>query len=210
MNPHKPHFFLHSEVREKEDLGEWRFVLTAADGSATWEAHDQEPNVRGERLELLSVVRAMESLDQPSIVTLAQGARSVRRVLGEGLDEWRRNGWMWECYGELVPIKNRDLWQRLDRTLAFHRLETRRIFRIDAAHTIGDRPRGDDLDRPAAASDTRPAASTEAGDSAEAATQQQARNSWLRTRRRSRDRADGLAMSCAQLGSPVVTTSWTV
>ena len=110
MHPNKPHFFLRSEVQEREDRGEWRFVLTAADGSATWEAHDEEPNVRGERLELLSVVRAMESLDQPSIVTLAQGARSVRRVLGEGLDEWRRNGWMWECYGELVPIKNRDLW----------------------------------------------------------------------------------------------------
>src|SRR5688500_10338490 len=209
MNPAKPHLFLRSEVREIDDLGEWRFVLTAADGSATWEAHDAEPNVRGERLELLSVVRAMESLDQPSIVTHAQGARSVRRVLGEGLDEWRRNGWMWECYGELVPIKNRDLWQRLDRTLAFHRLETRRIFRIDGAHLPTDRRSDDDLGRRAAA-----AASVDGPTAADAASteaaSQQARNSWLRTRRRSRDRADGLAMSCAQLGSPVMTTSWTV
>jgi ribonuclease HI len=205
MHPHKPHFFLRCEALEKEDRGEWRFVLTAADGSATWEAHDEEPQLRGERLELLAVVRAMESLDQPSIVTLAQGARSVRRVLGEGLDEWRRNGWMWECYGELVPIKNRDLWQRLDRTLAFHRLETRRIFRIDAAHAFGDRTSDDDLGRQAAGSQRETAAAS----SADPATQQ-ARNSWLRMRRRSRDRADGLAMSCAQLGSPGVASSWSV
>jgi ribonuclease HI len=205
MNPNKPHFFLRCEVREKEDRGEWRFVLTAADGSATWEAYDEEANVRGERLELLSVVRAMESLDQPSIVTLAEGARSVRRVLGEGLDEWRRNGWMWECYGELVPIKNRDLWTRLDRTLAFHRLETRRIFRIDAAHTFGDRRTDDDLGGPAEI-----AAATPGDSSTGEVAAQQARNSWLRMRRRSRDRADALAMSSAQLGSPGVASSWTV
>jgi ribonuclease HI len=209
MNSPKPHFFLRSEVREKDDRGEWRFVLTAADGSATLEAHDEEPNVRGERLELLSVVRAMESLDQPSIVTLAQGARSVRRVLGEGLDEWRRSGWMWECYGELVPIKNRDLWQRLDRALAFHRLETRRIFRIDAAHTFGDRP-GDDLGRTDAAAQAAGAGTAPpGGDSTTDAATQQARNSWLRMRRRSRDRADAMAISGAQLGAPV-STSWTV
>ena len=86
MSVPKPHFFLRSEVQEKNDRGEWKFVLTAADGSATIEVGDEEQGLHGERLELLSVVRALEALDQPSIVTLAQGARSVRRVLSEGLD----------------------------------------------------------------------------------------------------------------------------
>lgn len=210
MRVPKPHFVLRSEVQEKVDRGEWKFVLTAADGSANLEVSDEEAGLHGERLELLSVVRALEALDQPSVVTLAQGARSVRRVLSEGLDEWRRNGWMWECYGEMVPIKNRDLWQRLDRALTFHKLETRRIFRIDPAHELAEVSDLDDA-RPAPA--TVPAEAFESADVDDDAYDDTApaprwRNTWRRLRRRVRNRVDGLAMSCAQLGSPVVNTSW--
>src|SRR5439155_20997093 len=48
-----PHFLLYSESRGARNDGEWRFVLQAADGTATFEAADCEPNVLGERLELL-------------------------------------------------------------------------------------------------------------------------------------------------------------
>lgn len=198
MSVPKPHFLLRLEVLEEETRGEWKFVLSAADGSATFEACDSEEGVRGERLELLAVVRALEFLDQPTHVTLAAGGRYVRRVLAQGLDEWRRNGWMWECFGELTPIKNRDLWQRLDRCLGFHKLETRRTFRIDGPHD-GSTARGSDLspdDAPTMA-DSRAASAT-----------RRLRQAWLRMRRRGRARSDGLALSCAQLGSPVMTTGW--
>lgn len=192
----QPHFFLRCEAQVEETRGEWKFALTAADGSAELTANDEEEGVHGERLELLAVVRALEALDQPSLVTLVAGARSVRRVLNEGLDEWRRNGWMWESYGEMVPIKNRDLWMRLDRALAFHKLETRRVFRFDRAHTLG------------AAVESANAEETAAADQAAAATTQRWKNSWHRMRRRLRDRTDGLALSCASLGSPVVNSGW--
>jgi ribonuclease HI len=200
MSDAKPHFFLRCEAWEEEDRGEWKFVLRAADGSATFEACDREPGVRGERLELLAVVRALESLDQPSYITLAAGGRYVRRVLAQGLDEWRRNGWMWECFGELTPIKNRDLWVRLDRCLGFHKLETRRTYRLDGAHTDGAAERHDLGPAP------RPDAATSA--SADAAAARRLRDGRLRMRRRARDRADGLAVSCAQLGSPIMSTGW--
>ncbi len=209
MSVPKPHFFLRSEVQEKNDRGEWKFVLTAADGSATIEVCDEERGLHGERLELLSVVRALEALDQPSIVTLAQGARSVRRVLSEGLDEWRRNGWTWECYGEMVPIKNRDLWQRLDRALAFHKLETRRVFRIDAAHELRESTdlSAPTVEPPPPTGDVAIVDPNDAADGAECAGPRW-RNAWRRMRRRVRDRVDGLAISCAQLGSPIVNTPW--
>jgi ribonuclease HI len=120
-----PHFLLFSEARGKKRQGQWRFVLQAADGSATLEASDAEPETGGERLELLAVIRGLEALDQPSHVTLFTPSKYVSRGIAYGLEEWRRNDWTWECFGEMVPVKNRDLWQRLDRALNYHTIEFR-------------------------------------------------------------------------------------
>lgn len=134
MNIPAPHFLLFSEAKGKKRQGQWRFVLQAADGSATLEAEDQESDVGGERLELLAVIRGLEALEQPSRVTLFTPSKYVSRGIAYGLEEWRRNDWTWECFGEMVPVKNRDLWQRLDRALNYHTIEFR-IQRTDQAHT---------------------------------------------------------------------------
>jgi ribonuclease HI len=123
MSVTKPHFLLHSQASERNHQGEWTFSLQAADGSATLEANDTEPELRGERLELLAVVRGLEALEQPSRVTLVTTSKYVNRGLAYGLEEWRSNDWTWESFGEMVPIKNRDLWLRVDRALRFHQLE---------------------------------------------------------------------------------------
>ena len=86
-----------------------------------------------ERLDLLAVVRGLEALDQPSRVTLVTASGYVHRGLRFGLPAWRQNGWQWERYGQMVPIKNRDLWQRVDRALEFHEVAFR-CARIDPAH----------------------------------------------------------------------------
>lgn len=136
MNIPAPHFLLFSEAKGKKRQGQWRFVLQAADGSATLEAEDRESDVGGERLELLAVIRGLEALEQPSRVTLFTPSKYVSRGIAYGLEEWRRNDWTWECFGEMVPVKNRDLWQRLDRALNYHTIEFR-IQRTDQAHTGG-------------------------------------------------------------------------
>ncbi len=84
-----------------------------------FEAADAEPDAQGERLELLAVVRGLEALEQPSRVTLVTPSKYVNRGLTYGLEEWRANDWQWEHFGEMVPVKNRDLWQRVDRALAY-------------------------------------------------------------------------------------------
>lgn len=142
MSVPTPHFLLFSHGRN--DQGEWSFVLQAADGSVTFEAADSEPETHGERLELLALVRGLEALDQPSRVTLVTPSRYVNRGLAYGLDEWRRNGWTWECFGEMVPVKNRDLWQRVDRAVQFHQVELRR-YRFDASHAGPNVPHGDSV-----------------------------------------------------------------
>ncbi|HVX11725.1 MAG TPA: RNase H family protein [Pirellulales bacterium] len=152
MNIPAPHFLLFSEAKGKRKQGQWKFVLQAADGSATFEAEDSEPDVGGERLELLAVIRGLEALDQPSRVTLFTSSKYVNRGIAYGLEEWRRNDWTWECFGEMVPVKNRDLWRRLDQALNYHSIEFR-VQRTDEAHhaSAGHPPEHARLPHPGAA-----------------------------------------------------------
>ena len=134
MNPPTPHYLLRSEASRKEGLGHWRFVLRPVDGSAEITAADVEPDVWGERLDLLTVVRALESLDQPSRVTLVGCTRYVEQGIQYGLAEWKESGWRWEWFGQMVPVRDTDLWQRMDRILQYHRVDCgqRRFF--DGGH----------------------------------------------------------------------------
>ena len=133
----RPHFLLFSDAdtsTQRDSRARWRFRLEALDGTAELEADDAEPELETDRLALLAVVRGLEALDQPSRVTLVTSSRYVARGLRFGLEEWRQNRWQWERFGRLAPVKNGDLWQRVDRALGFHQVECR-TWRFDAAHT---------------------------------------------------------------------------
>ena len=121
-----PHFLLFSHIDHAQGSGQWQFVLRTKDGTQRFEAKDAEPELSSERLDLLTVVRALESLDQPSRVTLVECSDYVWKGVRYGLPEWRTNGWRWEFFGQMVPVKNSDLWQRLDRALRFHDVECQR------------------------------------------------------------------------------------
>ena len=126
MDSTTPHFLLFSHVDRAPGSGRWQFVLRAKDGEQRFEASDAEPELPGERLDLLTVVRALEALDQPSRVTVVDCSDYVWKGVRYGLPDWRTNGWRWEFFGQMVLVKNWDLWQRLDRALQFHDVECRR------------------------------------------------------------------------------------
>ncbi len=145
MDTKRPHYLLYSQADTRRQPGSWKVILKDAAGTVLFEAADTEPDTQGERLELLAVVRGLEALDRPARVTLATPSRYVRRGLAYGLEEWRANGWSWEWFGRMVPIKNRDLWQRLDRALQFHDVQCR-YWRIDAPHESLNRPQAEAID----------------------------------------------------------------
>lgn len=128
MNPTKPQYYLLAEARfsgEGESSAQWHFLLEAADGSARLDIADEEPDAPGDRVELLALVRGLEAIDQPAQVSLITPSRYVSHGLRFGLDQWRENGWQWEAFGQMTPIKNVDLWKRIDQALTFHRVECR-------------------------------------------------------------------------------------
>ena len=100
--------------------GEWRLVLQVVGGDVELDITDVEPDARGERLELLTAVRGLEALDQPSRVSVLTASRYVRNGIELGLPQWRAKGWRWESFGRLERVKHADLWQRLDRAASIH------------------------------------------------------------------------------------------
>jgi ribonuclease HI len=115
-----PHFLLKAECHSHSRPGQWHFALQTADGRPQIDVEDAEPAVSGERLELLTVVRGLEAIDRPSHVTLLTTSKYVRRGIQYGLDDWRANNWRWERHGTMVPVKDGDLWRRLDRAFQVH------------------------------------------------------------------------------------------
>ena len=147
MNDPTPHYLLMSEASRTAGLGRWRFELRPLDGSSALEVADVEPGVWGERLDLLTVVRALESLDRPSRVTLIGCTRYVEQGILYGLPEWRDNGWQWEYFGTMAPVRDCDLWQRMDHALHFHRVECGKR-RFDLEHASPRSPHWDLADKP--------------------------------------------------------------
>lgn len=104
---------------------QWRFALHGLDSSVSIVADDTEQGASVQRLELLAVVRGLEALDQPSEVTLVSSCHSIRRAIVRDIETWRNNHWRWERFGKLVPVRHADLWQRVDRALAYHDIRFR-------------------------------------------------------------------------------------
>jgi len=124
MTPNSPHYLLFSEAsRDEPSAPCWRFVLQNVETQRRFSATDTELADCGERLELLAVVRGLEALDGPARVTLVTKSRYVSRGIKSGLAEWRLNDWSWERFGHMVPVRDCDLWQRVDRALGFHQVD---------------------------------------------------------------------------------------
>lgn len=124
MQDNTAHYLLYTEVtRSESSAPNWKFTLQSAAGEEELTATDSELNSRTSRLELLAVVRGLEAIDQPAHVTLLTASRYVSRGIRRQLNQWREDNWQWERFGEMVPIRDRDLWQRVDHALRYHTVE---------------------------------------------------------------------------------------
>ncbi|RMF99156.1 MAG: ribonuclease HI [Gammaproteobacteria bacterium] len=84
------------------------------------ELHGGEPATTNNRMELLAAIRALEALREPCRVQLYTDSDYLRRGISEWLPAWKRRGWR---TSSRKPVKNVDLWQRLDALAQAHRVE---------------------------------------------------------------------------------------
>ena len=74
------------------------------------------------RMELTAVIRALEALKRPVHGRIYTDSQYVRQGVLEWLSQWKRRGWK---TADNKPVKNVDLWQRLDTLAAAHEVQWR-------------------------------------------------------------------------------------
>lgn len=78
-----------------------------------------EPDSTNNRMELMAAIQALESLKRASVVDLHTDSTYVRDGITKWIHGWKRNGWKTSAK---KPVKNEDLWKRLDAALADHQV----------------------------------------------------------------------------------------
>jgi len=76
-----------------------------------------EANTTNNRMELLAAIEALLTLNEACKVALTTDSQYVRKGITEWLVKWKRNGWVTSAK---QPVKNVDLWQRLDEQVSLH------------------------------------------------------------------------------------------
>lgn len=79
-----------------------------------------EAQTTNNRMELLAAIMALEALKAPCQVVLSTDSQYVQKGIGEWLPNWIRRGWK-TAGGD--PVKNKDLWERLQLASAPHRIQ---------------------------------------------------------------------------------------
>lgn len=81
-----------------------------------------EAHTTNNRMELMAAIAALETLTQPCEAVLFTDSKYVQQGISEWIAGWKRKGWK-TSGGD--PVKNQDLWQRLDAAAQAHKVEWR-------------------------------------------------------------------------------------
>jgi ribonuclease HI len=97
--------------------GGWGAVLQY--GDAKKEINGGTSETTNNRMEMMAAIMALESLKRPMAVDLYTDSTYVRSGITEWLPGWKRRNWRTAAK---KPVKNVDLWQRLDSAAAAHQI----------------------------------------------------------------------------------------
>lgn len=99
-------------------IGGWGAWLKM--GTAEKELFGGEANTTNNRMELLAVIEALSALKKPCSVVVFTDSQYVQKGISEWIHGWKARGWKTAAK---APVKNVDLWQRLDAATATHRID---------------------------------------------------------------------------------------
>lgn len=107
--------------------GGWAFILRHVATGKEKEVSGADENTTNNRMELLAVIRGLEALNCPCDVELVTDSEYVGKGLSQWMAKWKANGWRRKEGDSWKPVKNEELWRRLDELAQQHRLAYTRI-----------------------------------------------------------------------------------
>jgi len=100
--------------------GGWGAILVA--GERRKELFGGEADTTNNRMELMAAISALEALKKPCDITLHIDSQYVRQGITQWIHGWKKNGWK---TADKKPVKNAELWQRLEEAAKRHRIDWR-------------------------------------------------------------------------------------
>src|SRR5262245_54863405 len=98
--------------------GGWGAILRYGDTEK--QLSGGEAATTNNRMELMGAISALEALKRPSKVKLNTDSKYVMDGVTKWIHGWKKNGWK---TADKKPVKNEDLWRRLDAIVATHQIE---------------------------------------------------------------------------------------
>ena len=102
--------------------GGWGVLMRAMDGDQIVKERELsggEPDTTNNRMELMAAISALETLTRASEITITTDSAYVKNGVTQWIHGWKRNGWR---TADRKPVKNAELWQRLDAAQARHKV----------------------------------------------------------------------------------------
>ncbi len=113
--------------------GGWGAILEY--GGKVRELSGGEALTTNNRMELMAAISALEALTRPCTVELHTDSQYLRQGITQWLAGWKRNGWR---TADKKPVKNQDLWERLEKALGKHTIDWRWV-KGHAGHAENER-----------------------------------------------------------------------
>ena len=130
-----PHVVIYTDGGAAPNPGPGGWAAILKSGEHTKELKGGEINTTNNRMELMAAIQALEALKRPCRVELHTDSQYVQKGIHEWIHGWKKRGWL---TADKKPVKNDDLWKRLDTARLRHEVDWRWI-KGHAGHEMNER-----------------------------------------------------------------------
>jgi ribonuclease HI len=135
VSPTLPHVIIHTDGACSGNPGPGGWAAILAFGESEKELKGGELLTTNNRMELMAAIAALEALKRPCRVDLHTDSQYLRSGITSWITKWKQNGWR---TADKKPVKNADLWRRLDAALGDHEIRWHWV-RGHAGHDVNER-----------------------------------------------------------------------
>lgn len=107
--------------------GGWAYVMRHIPTGKEKEGSGAEMMTTNNRMELQAVIEGLLALKRPVRVRVVTDSAYVKNGMESWIEGWKARDWMRKTSGGLKPVKNVDLWQKLDRVLQMHDVTCKQV-----------------------------------------------------------------------------------